>query len=462
MLKTRKTGGFLPWPSRLQLSADFFSDIVFKRNAMRRYVILLLLAVCSSGFQSVPEKKFSAQQLRDDLLQLEQALFEYHTGVDRHTSKEEIRSTFEKARASLTTDMTGWEFFRLSSKLVAKIQCGHTRLSPSQDMRSTLDKYFPLPALLKSGRIYVKLPNATITEVTAINGKSAQEIIRTLFSSFAVDGQAEDAKYDFVGHFGYSYALYVDHKPEKFNLELSSGKLEVAPGSAARQSFGPKAQGPISFKMINDVGYLRVETFGSGEYDRAGVSYSQFLEKTFSELRQKSVKKLIVDIRGNGGGADHYGAMLCSYLLPKDFGYFKRVFKKSGSKTEPVSHPCLSIQSSQPTAFQGKVCLMINGSTFSTAADVASVFKSNKRGTVIGRETGGGYDGNTSGASQTVTLSNSKLRIGIPMWYYENAVEPGDKHRGVIPDIKTELRVEELSTDAKDVELDLAVRTVSN
>ncbi len=79
--------------------------------------------------------------------------------------------------------------------------------------------------------------------------------------------------------------------------------------------------------------------------------------------------------------------------------------------------------------------LIINGLSFSTTADFSSVAKSDKRGTFIGEETGGGYYGNTSGETIKVELPNSKISIIIPKFKYINDVKASAyKDRGVIPD----------------------------
>jgi len=106
--------------------------------------------------------------------------------------------------------------------------------------------------------------------------------------------------------------------------------------------------------------------------------------------------------------------------------------------------------------------LLINGRTFSTAADVASMFRSNKRAAIIGSETGGGYEGNTSGASERVELNNSQIRIQIPRWYYENVVVPApQQHRGTIPDYVVKKERADLFDKSNDPELKLAITILS-
>jgi hypothetical protein len=154
---------------------------------------------------------------------------------------------------------------------------------------------------------------------------------------------------------------------------------------------------------------------------------------------------LIVDLRGNGGGADSYGAMLVSYLSDKPFRYFDHInvktlnpsFKehsdwpadresqvRDGMAPNPAGgyivtakgHPGVGQQAPGKHPFLGKVFVLTDGLTFSTAADFCAVAHHLKRATFIGEETGGGYYGNNSGMQIILTLPNSKARVTMPMF----------------------------------------------
>ena len=57
--------------------------------------------------------------------------------------------------------------------------------------------------------------------------------------------------------------------------------------------------------------------------------------------------------------------------------------------------------------------MITNGGSFSVTADFASLFHNENRGIIVGEETGGGYEGNTSGFSKILVLPNSKLRANL-------------------------------------------------
>jgi hypothetical protein len=435
-------------------------------------LLLLNFCYCTSQEKKVTEKTYQAALLRQDVTQLENALVELHSGVDRHVPLKEIHEGFEEARTKLDHDLTSFEFYMLIAPLVASIQCGHTRLIPSVEIRAHFDSaivFFPLRVRLIDNRMFAKLNDEGIIEIKSINSQSAEVILKKIYSSFPVDGQAIDAKQDYVSEqFSHLYSLFVDHKPKRFDLGVvwsgpSQGKenITLQPVGVSSLVTGEE-ETPIDFAMRNGVGYLKVNTFSSYSYRREGIGYEEFLKKTFLQLKSESVDKLVIDIRDNGGGDDRYGALLFSYVAQEAFGYFKKVYRREGNRTIDVGHPCVQLQHAQSDAFNGKVCLLINGRTFSTAADVASMFRSNKRATIIGSETGGGYEGNTSGASERVELNNSHVKIQIPRWYYENDVAPAQQpHRGTIPDYFVKKEPTNLFDKTNDPELDLALKILS-
>ena len=241
----------------------------------------------------------------------------------------------------------------------------------------------------------------------------------------------------------------------------------------------------VAMRFLKDpeIAQIRVRGFTSREYP-------QSIETSFQTLREKRTKALILDLRGNGGGADMFGAMLVSYLTDKPFRYFDHInvktidpsFKqfsdwradrdgdlKNGVKPNPTGgylvterlHPGVAEQQPGKYPFLGKVIILIDGGTFSTAADFTAVTHHLKRATFIGEETGGGYYGNNSGMQAIVTLPNSKARVTVPMYEYWNAV-PGysGKRRGTIPDHVVETRTSDLLRGF-DQQLDFALKLAS-
>jgi C-terminal processing protease CtpA/Prc len=113
-------------------------------------------------------------------------------------------------------------------------------------------------------------------------------------------------------------------------------------------------------------------------------------------------------------------------------------------------HSGVGIQQPGKYPFLGKVVVLLNGGTFSTAADVTATLHNRKRATFVGEESGGGYEGNTSGLNARVTLPHSGLSVRISLYDYWNAVTPVQKSRGTIPDQAVESRIADLANGKDD------------
>ena len=87
--------------------------------------------------------------------------------------------------------------------------------------------------------------------------------------------------------------------------------------------------------------------------------------------------------------------------------------------------------------------MLTDGGTFSTASDVTAVLHHVRRPTYVGEETGGGYEGNTSGMNVPLVLSNTGLRMRVQMWDYYNAVR-ANGGRGTMPDDRVPRRVADI------------------
>lgn len=104
--------------------------------------------------------------------------------------------------------------------------------------------------------------------------------------------------------------------------------------------------------------------------------------------------------------------------------------------------------------------MLINGGTFSTASEFASIAHANNRALFIGEETGGGYYGNCSLGTPTLWLPNSSIGVTIPLAKYElavtNNVSPG---RGLIPEIQTHYSIEDILTN-NDKDINVCIKLI--
>ena len=111
--------------------------------------------------------------------------------------------------------------------------------------------------------------------------------------------------------------------------------------------------------------------------------------------------------------------------------------------------------------FKGSVYVLTSGWTYSGGAEFSTLMKEHTSAVFIGEETGGGYYGNTSGTSLTLTLPNTKLAVEIPILKFALDVKKGKMGRGVIPDHEVQPSFNEF-VNGYDTEMEHAKRLIQN
>lgn len=242
---------------------------------------------------------------------------------------------------------------------------------------------------------------------------------------------------------------------------------------------GPRENVFLRFIADPDVAYLRIRDFG-------GQDFPQSIETAIRTLRDKGTEALILDLRGNGGGVDQYGALLVSQFTEEPFRYFDRIHLASiapsfatwkpstfvdlqnGTVADPRGgylvtkrlHDGVAEHALTGEPFLRTLIVLIDGGTFSTAADVAAMLRHLDRATFVGEETGGTYEGNTSGLNALISLPHSGLGLKIPMYGYYNAVSQDHQGRGTQPDYPVEKTAADLLRGV-DAQLEQAIAIIA-
>lgn len=241
----------------------------------------------------------------------------------------------------------------------------------------------------------------------------------------------------------------------------------------------------------SSVAYIKIKTF-------SGVYSSKFYKETFEKINKSHSKYLILDIRDNLGGSLAEINNLYSYLALDKFQFLKDIevtkktsllhanffnqipllskpiavatypiyflgslfsTKKSGDKFLLKNNNIFTIKNPKKTNFKGELYVLINGSSFSASSIISSKIKNDKRGILVGEETGGANDGSVAGRYSTETLPNSKIKLPIGLMLIKGNIEPTNTMKGVTPNVEIIPSLQEI-LQKKDPQLDWVLKKI--
>lgn len=135
----------------------------------------------------------------------------------------------------------------------------------------------------------------------------------------------------------------------------------------------------VSTAKVGDVGYVALETF-------ANFKVEDQLKQAIEELKAQGVKKLIFDLRDNGGGLLDQGCAVASAFLKEGPIVYTRTKNLTRVWCEATGR----------TLWDGPMVVLVNGNSASASEIVAGALQDYGRAKVIGEKTFGKGVGQTS------------------------------------------------------------------
>ena len=129
----------------------------------------------------------------------------------------------------------------------------------------------------------------------------------------------------------------------------------------------------VAYMAAPGIGYIRLNNFSATTHDE--------MEKALKDLDSRGMKKLIFDLRGNGGGRLQAAIDVADEFLPKG---------KLIVYTQGAHHPRkMAFATSEGLFEQGELVVLIDEWSASASEIVAGAIQDNDRGTIIGRRSFG-------------------------------------------------------------------------
>jgi carboxyl-terminal processing protease len=167
-----------------------------------------------------------------------------------------------------------------------------------------------------------------------------------------------------------------------------------------------------SYMIDNQTGYIHLNKF-------SGTTYEEFM-KAMEDLQKKGMKKLVFDLRGNGGGILGEAVDIADEFLSDK----KMIVYTKGNKQDSISYLC-----KRPGLFEnGEVALLVDENSASASEVVAGALQDWDRAKIVGRRT----FGKGLVQEQFDLKDGSALRLTVARYYTplgRNIQKPYDKGR---------------------------------
>lgn len=463
-------------------------------------IINFILIICSPliSYGQTHADLSHADSLRQDFIFLRNSIQNKYPSLDRY-SDPKMNAVFDNSYGSINEGTTDLEFYKIIKILMSKMKDGHVycSLPPSiETYRNEKALFFPIKLQFINSKVYVRSsfdPGIPVgSEIISINKNPVDTIQIELLKYIVSDGNIQTKKYHILNDFFYFYYFIAFGEIPYFDVAYKStdGQVKESRINACLEKNimedeeSNSAQPLLEFSVKPD--RLALITIKSFDPSALKVDFGDFINTSFKKINDLKVEKLIIDLRGNGGGRDTYGSLLYSYLTNKPFKYYKSLktvtkdlefdkFRKDISSYNDLkpsmlretqhdqyqldkdAHPNLQITYPNKYNYKWKVLFLIDGASFSTTAEFCAIAYDNKRGDFVGEETGGTYDGNTSGVQTELVLPNTKIQTSFGTVCYEMSVNRvNETGRGTIPQYKIYSTIQDI-LKKKDVQLHYAI-----
>ena len=431
--------------------------------------------------------KYHPDTVQQELEALFNELTLKHPGFYRYQDTLESEMNIKEMIASITDSVNEMDIYQLLKPAIADIGCLHTGIELSEATEEFLNSEpncFPWTLYFYQGEAFIvgtydlndkdKLPLGA--KVLSINQRSIEEILSMLLDQVPMDGNNQSGKIailnrqfpiwyrniiDLTNQFSITYTL---------NGQTSSTTLYGVPANKI-PSYEDVANVPLSSTWEEDFAILTVPSFANSYHKRLNINFKKEVKTFFKEINTRDIRKLIIDLRGNTGGSDGNAVFLASHFFEEDFNYWDRIevseaiakdikginrlfyakpilqngkylWRKSPMFTSEFDY--YETQKPSKNIFKGKLIILIDGLCMSSCADFAAIMSHHQKAVFVGEETGGGYQGNTSGIIPEAELS-SGIKVYIPLLKYVNAVDEDQNFgRGTTPDITMDIPPEDL------------------
>jgi len=469
---------------------SLFSLTMLKQSAIVAFVVLVL---SGCQIQSVDYRKikvFSPAEVKKDAQFLADTLDKVDVAAWERTKKKDFN---KKLSAQLGKDFwlqSRLDIFRNLAPLVASLGESHSRLIYPHQLSKSDGFYragFPIYVLCEKKGVFVakdmrkaakeKIPSGA--KIISINQIPIEQITDNMEKFVARETEAGQRRFMQV-NFEQLLVRELGLKPPYevswvLKNELRSSTIKSI-NRASKIEFSQDNRNPQDHSGVR---YLDDSTalIWISDFESSPLKFKHYLDSVFENIRNKSINKLVIDLRYNSGGISENVLTLLSYLEDKPIRWAKKITLKNSKTFRQLNHRRVKqvkkerlgtsldwlpieylsgwnwkilfgsegddiVQEITPepvqpekNRYRGALAILSNGHCFSACAFFVDYIQKTKRGIVVGEEAGS-LVGTQLGYPVLITLPISGLQLMVPVAKIQSDV----KAHPVVPDIQISRR----------------------
>ncbi|WP_299252672.1 S41 family peptidase [uncultured Lacinutrix sp.] len=489
------------------------------------YLSLFFFIVSNIIYSQSIDDSFSQKRMQKDLEIFKNIRLKANSGIYKYRTKKQIDSIYNWAYKEVKKSSTYRDFYNIICQLTDFEGSLHndTYLPEklSKSLKNEKDGYFPFPIKWVDRKWIINYNKGEIplgAEIISINNEKIENIIINLYKYYTTDGVNTTGKrigleYSFSKYYRLNYGLksqFIIKYKTRNSTEIKKLTLKSIANKEYYKNVENRYSKPFdevnykdwqedeiyNYKSIDkETGILTLNSFSIGnEKDPRHLKYISFLDSIFYSIQKNNIKKLIVDVRYNGGGTDPNDLVSYSYLTNRNFsenkqawisfskipylkyiesnipsflrplgvGKYNREFQKEFPKEENSkfyqnsSSSDHKIRKPNKNAFNGNVYLLISPRVASAGSLFAAMVAGNENTIVVGEETMGGYYGHNGHTGLDYILPKSKIGISFSVVNLEQDVPKKENqiyNSGIIPDYNITQTYEDY-LNQKDTQID--------
>jgi C-terminal processing protease CtpA/Prc len=399
-------------------------------------------SINNSAIKGLPAGELlSVASIQKDLAQLTHYLDTIHVDPSYTMDIEQVKTVIKQLSNSVKQPMTQYEAWKHLSLLNPLFNDAHMLIGYpnfSQIIKQHLaegGRLFPVKVRIDNNkRLFVtQMSKSGVQggdEITAINGVPTLTIVNKMLDRMYGDSPehrvvlaAERFSKLYWMLFGDTGTYQLDViRNQKQSIVFTVGESEID------FKINPPLSEIVQRKILdNDIGYIKVDRFYYSPEQESG--FFEFMNETWKVFHQAKVQDVIIDVRNNPGGTDHYWMQgIAPFVANKAFtllsGFKVRLTERNlrlgpiqgelGAVKEGALEYLIPVDNDNPYHIPGKAYLLMGPLSYSSTHLFLTAMQDAKQALVVADKNNNSARSCTTGRIETMALMESKLEVVVP------------------------------------------------